>query len=108
MANTAAGDTLIDYYRDTGLFEEIAIEDSVYGCPVYFFCTSQCDYVKLEDYCFAFYANDNGDEDGDGDGDEFVDESTISKESSIDYPVSEGLCPDIWNEVEDGKFMIKP
>lgn len=108
MANTSSGDSLIDYYRNTGLFEEIAIEDSVYGCPAYFFCTSQCDYVKLEDYCFAFYANDNGDEDGDGDGDEFVDESTISKESSIDYPVSEGLCPDIWNEVEDGEFMIKP
>ena len=109
MANTSSGDSLIDYYRNTGLFEEIAIEDSVYGCPAYFFCTSQCDYVKLEDYCFAFYANDNGDEDGDGDGDgdEFVDESTISKESSIDYPVSEGLCPDIWNEVEAGKFMIK-
>ena len=105
MANTSSGDSLIDYYRNTGLFEEIAIEDSVYGCPAYFFCTSQCDYVKLEDYCFAFYANDNGDEDGDGD--EFVDESTISKESSIDYPVSEGLCPDIWNEVEAGKFMIK-
>ena len=104
MANTSSGDSLIDYYRNTGLFEEIAIEDSVYGCPAYFFCTSQCDYVKLEDYCFAFYANDNGDEDGD----EFVDESTISKESSIDYPVSEGLCPDIWNEVEEGKFMIKP
>ena len=31
----------------------------------------------------------------------------VEKESSIDYPVSEGLCPDIWNEVEDGKFMIK-
>ena len=106
MANTSSGDSLIDYYRNTGLFEEIAIEDSVYGCPAYFFCTSQCDYVKLEDYCFAFYANDNGDEDGDGD--EFVDESTISKESSIDYPVSEGLCHDIWNEVEAGKFMIKP
>ena len=107
MANTSAGDTLIDYYRDTGLFEEIAIEDSVYGCPVYFFCTSQCDYVKLEGYCVAFYANDNGDEDEDGDEDEFVDEATIRKESSIDYPVSEGLCPDIWNEVEEGKFMIK-
>ena len=32
----------------------------------------------------------------------------VEKESSIDYTVSEGLCPDIWNEVEDGKFMIKP
>ena len=32
----------------------------------------------------------------------------VEKESSIDYPVSEGLCPDIWNEVEDGEFMIKP
>lgn len=31
----------------------------------------------------------------------------VEKESSIDYPVSNGLCPDIWNEVEDGKFTIK-
>ena len=61
MANTAAGDTLIDYYRDTGLFDEIEIPDSIYECPAYFFCTSQCDYAKLEGYCVAFYANDNGD-----------------------------------------------
>ena len=33
---------------------------------------------------------------------------TIKKESSIDYPVSEGLCPEIWDEVEQGKFLIKP
>lgn len=33
---------------------------------------------------------------------------TIKKESSIDYPVSEGLCPEIWDEVEQGKFKIKP
>ena len=105
MANTSAGDSLIDYYRDTGLFEEIAIEDSIYGCPAYFFCTSQCDYVKLEGYCVAFYANDNGDQDEEED--EFVDESTIKKESSIDFPVSSGLCSEIWDEVEEGQFKIK-
>ena len=33
---------------------------------------------------------------------------SIKKESSIDYPVSEGLCPEIWDEVEQGKFLIKP
>ena len=33
---------------------------------------------------------------------------SIKKESSIDYPVSEGLCPAIWDEVEQGKFMVKP
>lgn len=101
MANTAAGDSLIDYYRDTGLFEEIDIDDSIYGCPAYFFCTSQCDYDKVEGYCQAFYSNDNGDED------EFVDESTIKKESSIDFPVSKGLCQEIWDEVEEGQFKIK-
>ena len=100
MANTAAGDTLIDYYRKLGMFEEIYIEDSVYGCPAYFFCTKDCDYGKLEDYCVAFYANDNGEEQ--------FDESTIKKESSIDYPVSEGLCPEIWDEVETGKWIVKP
>ena len=101
MANTAAGDSLIDYYRNLGMFDEICIEDSVYGCPAYFFCTKDCDYGKLEDYCVAFYANDNDEE-------EEFDESTVKKESSIDYPVSEGLCPEIWDEVEDGKWVIKP
>ena len=107
MANTAAGDSLIDYYRSLGMFDEICVEDSVYGCPAYFFCTKDCDYGKLEDYCVAFYANDNGEE-------EEFDESTVKKEdslkkeSSIDYPVSEGLCPEIWNEVEPGKFMFNP
>ena len=33
---------------------------------------------------------------------------SIKKESSIDYPVSEGLCPEIWDEVEEGKWIIKP
>ena len=32
----------------------------------------------------------------------------MKKESSIDYPVSEGLCPEIWDEVEEGKWIIKP
>ena len=59
MANTAAGDSLVDYYRDTGLFDEIYIEDSVYECPAYFFCTRECDYDRLEGYCNAFYANDD-------------------------------------------------
>ena len=105
MANTAAGDALIDYYRDTELFQEICIDDSVYGCPAYFFCTDECDYDKLEGYCYAFFANDEGDGEED---EERVDESTMKKESSIDYPVSEGLCPEIWDEVEQGKFLIKP
>ena len=35
------------------------------------------------------------------------DESTIKKESSIDFPVSKGLCPEIWDEVEEGQFKIK-
>lgn len=101
MANTCAGDSLIDYYRNTGLFEEITIDDSVYGCPAYFFCSKDCDYYKLSDYCIAFYANDNGDDD------EYVDESSVKKESSIDFPKSNGLCPEIWDEVEEGKFKLK-
>lgn len=36
------------------------------------------------------------------------DKASIKKESSIDYPVSEGLCPEIWDEVEKGKWIIKP
>lgn len=32
---------------------------------------------------------------------------SIKKESSIDFPVSEGLCPEIWDEVEEGKWMMK-
>lgn len=102
MANTCSGDSLIDYYRDTGLFEEIYIEDSVYGCPAYFFCSSQCEYDRIEGYCVAFYAND----DGYGDEDEIVDETTIKKESSIDYPVSSGLCEEIWVQDEDGNWKI--
>ena len=31
---------------------------------------------------------------------------SIKKESTIDYPVSEGLCPDVWDETEQG-FVIK-
>lgn len=37
-----------------------------------------------------------------------VSEETVKNESSIDYPVSEGLCPEIWDEVEPGKFMFNP
>ena len=105
MANTATEDTLVDYYRDTGLFQEIYIEDSVWECPAYFFCTDGCDYDKLEGYCYAFYANDDGNEDEEV---QEFNESSVKKESSIDYPVSEGLCPEIWDEVEEGKFKIKP
>ena len=32
---------------------------------------------------------------------------SIKKESSIDFPASEGLCPEIWDEVEEGKWMMK-
>lgn len=35
------------------------------------------------------------------------DKESIKKESSIDYPVSDGLCPEIWDEVEEGKWIIK-
>ena len=79
----------------------------MYGCPAYFFCTDDCDYDKLGEYCYAFFANDEGDSDEDDERQEF-DESSVKKESSIDYPVSEGLCPEIWDEVEEGKFVIKP
>ena len=103
MANTATEDTLVDYYRDTELFQEIYIEDSVWECPAYFFCTDGCDYDKLEGYCYAFYANDDGDEEV-----QEFNESSVKKESSIDYPVSEGLCPEIWDTSVDGKFKIKP
>lgn len=34
-------------------------------------------------------------------------EENLEKESSIDYPISSGLCPEIWDEVEDGEFKIK-
>jgi len=57
MSNTAAGETLTDYYRKLGL-EEIVIEDSVYGCPAHFFCTKECDYDKMENYLIAFYSNE--------------------------------------------------
>ena len=33
---------------------------------------------------------------------------SMKKESSIDYPVSEGLCPEIWDVDENGKWIIKP
>ena len=106
MANTAAGDSLVDYYRDTGLFEEIYIEDSVYECPAYFFCTRECDYDRLEGYCNAFYANDDGEADEDEQQD-FSESSikAVKKESSIDYPASEGLCEDIWDAVGDSWTM---
>jgi len=32
----------------------------------------------------------------------------LKKESSIDYPVSEGLCPEIWDTSVDGKWVVKP
>lgn len=35
-----------------------------------------------------------------------MEEDSLKKESSIDYPVSEGLCPEIWNRVEDGKYIF--
>ena len=110
MANTAAGDSLVDYYRDTGLFEEIYIEDSVYECPAYFFCTRECDYDRLEGYCNAFYANDDGDADEDDGQQDFSESSVktvkiVKKESSIDYPASEGLCEDIWDAVGDSWTM---
>jgi hypothetical protein len=60
MANTMAGETLLDFYRKSNL-EEIIIPDSVYGCPLYFYCTKQCDLRKLENYCNTMYANE-GDE----------------------------------------------
>lgn len=34
-------------------------------------------------------------------------DSNVKKESSIDFPISNGLCPEIWDEVEDGEFKIK-
>lgn len=34
-------------------------------------------------------------------------EENIEKESSIDFPVSSGLCSEIWDEVEEGQFKIK-
>ena len=39
---------------------------------------------------------------------ETIKNDSLKKESSIDYPVSEGLCPDIWDTSVDGKFKIKP
>lgn len=61
MANTTAGEDLINYYRSLKL-KEILVPDSVYECPAYFFCTKECDYDKLEEYFNAFYSNDNGEE----------------------------------------------
>ena len=37
-----------------------------------------------------------------------MEEDSLKKESSIDYPVSEGLCPEIWNRAEDGKYIFNP
>ena len=31
---------------------------------------------------------------------------SIKKESTIDYPVSEGLCPEVWNRTDNG-YVIK-
>ena len=56
MSNTTAGDSLLNFYRSLNL-KEIIIPNSVYGCPAYFYCTKQCDYNKLENYCESIYAD---------------------------------------------------
>lgn len=79
MANTAAGDSLIEYYVKLGL-QEIEIGDSVYGCPAYFFCTDDCDFHKLEDYCDAFYSNEEEGEDGEENyEEESINEARVKK-----------------------------
>lgn len=98
LVNPTAKESLIDYYRGTGLFDnEIVVKDSTYGCPAHFFCTSQCDYDKLNEYCNSVYTR----------RDTVQESSDVKKESSIDFPKSNGLCPEIWDEVEEGKFKLK-
>ena len=41
-------------------------------------------------------------------GESIKKDDSLKKESSIDYPVSEGLCPEIWDEIDDGRWAIKP
>jgi hypothetical protein len=57
MANTTAGEDLLNYYRSLKL-NEIVVPESVYECPAYFFCSNDCDIEKLENYIIAFYSNE--------------------------------------------------
>ena len=57
MANTLAGEKLLDFYRDPMFkFEEYVVPNSIYGCPAYFFYTRECDEDKLRGYIDAFYS----------------------------------------------------
>ena len=60
MANTLAGEKLLDFYRDPMFkFEEYVVPNSIYGCPAYFFYSKECDEDKLRGYIDAFYSQDD-------------------------------------------------
>ena len=93
MSNPDAGQDLQDYY-DKMYLEKIVVPNSIYGGDVCFYATHDCDMKMLKRHCLEEYTKT-------------VSES-LKKESSIDYPVSEGLCPEIWDTSVDGKWLIKP
>ena len=58
MCNAEGGESLLSYYRRPAFgFEEYEVGNSVYGCPVSFFYTPECDERRLLGYVDAFFDN---------------------------------------------------
>lgn len=87
MCDYNGGEKLLGFYRKTvfGL-DEYNVENSVYGCPVSFFYTKDCDEVRLLGYIDAFY--DNG-------------SKLDNEESNTEVEETDDLIVDYMNAVAD-------